>query len=493
MTRLVQTVLLLIFFQGSLLAQATYTVALKPGAATGKDTWVYDRNGRRDQAYGKDPSLLLNAWTGNGRQFHTSAFLQFDLSILPRNAVIESARLHLYSDPSSNTGYGDGHHGNNNAFFIRRVTGPWREEATTFNQQPTVTSVGQVLVPGPTSKSQDFTDLNVTGLVQEMQRQGNYGFHLQLRGTHPYNCVALASSDHPEAGRHPKLVITYSSTNCGTFTTSEKNGQDANIFSRNPDRKSGLGQYLTTYAWTHHLRPSWKRSFLEFDLAEIPRAATITSANLYLYFSPGNQDMYGGHHGDNSLQLNPVTAYWNEAQITWNNQPAIDELLSFTVAATPSKQADFLGTDITRLIQHLQLEENTFGFSIRMAAPRHYKGVMLASGNHPEAAYHPVLQVCWEEAAATDRSSPPLIRLFPNPTEGHFTLDLTQIPPGKFSYRVIDVQGRERVSPTPIQGREVTPFNLSYLPRGVYVVACYLDGSLYTTNKVIIRQTIVRP
>ena len=57
-------------------------------------------------------------------------------------------------------------------------------------------------------------------------------------------------------------------------------------------------------------------SFVEFDTSVLPAGAQIESAELVLYF-------HGNYDGERTVELGRVEGSWDEATLTWNNQPAI--------------------------------------------------------------------------------------------------------------------------------------------------------------------------
>ena len=490
--------LYLLFFLplATLGAQDTYVVSLKPGVSSGADTWVYNRNDRRDDNYDHHPTLLLGGWTGGGIPFTVHAYLRFDLTALPPGAAIEAATLDLYHDPESTSGYGTGHHGDRTDFYVQRVTSAYESTAVTWNDRPEVTTDNQVLVTGPTEPRQDMLDIDVTDLVQDQLTYGNEGFQLRLADESPYTVVIAASANHPDGTLHPRLTITYSSADCGTFTLSDKFGQDANTWSGNPTNEYGLGQQLTVYNWTNQGAPAFKRAFLEFDLSAVPDDAELTAAELSLFFTPNNPDMYGSHHNSNALAAFPIVEPWNETSLTWNNQPAVDTDVSWIIPATENEQADIRNIDVLEMMTYLRATPGTHGFGLRIDQPGYYRGVMIASGQHSEPAYRPRLKVCWNRTTSTTADADgraPLLSVFPNPTTGRLTVDLSPVPAGQLTYDVIDLRGRSVVAPQTVTGRARTDVYLGGAPAGVYVLRCRLDGRPYAVRRVVVGKRLVRP
>jgi hypothetical protein len=190
---------------------AATCITLQPNAASGKDSYVESAN----------PTIALGATgvdfpairgTNGGNPAEDKAFIQFDLSSVPANAVIQSATYTLYANTTTlfGTPAGTSTFGTANACYVKRVTSSWTEAGLTWNNQPTVTSIDQVLLPQSTSANQNY-DLNVTTFVQfwVQNPSQNYGMDLEIITPNTYNGHLFCSSDHSDASKHPKLVICY--------------------------------------------------------------------------------------------------------------------------------------------------------------------------------------------------------------------------------------------------------------------------------------------
>ena len=133
-------------------------------------------------------STALWVSTPNGHY----AFVEFDLAVLPADAVVSNAELRLeYVSVAS---------GPNNV-EVGRVGGAWDESTLTWDTQPAITWGGSVQAVAATG----VVGWDVTGLVSAWVNgtQPNYGFG--LRGDSG-NLVAATSK---ETGIAPKLIITY--------------------------------------------------------------------------------------------------------------------------------------------------------------------------------------------------------------------------------------------------------------------------------------------
>ena len=157
-----------------------------------------------------DKDLDAGAWTFNGITGYIRGAFKFDLSGIPPNATIASAKLTLYSihDPT-NGDLVNANSGSDNSMFIRRITSSWNGNTVTWQTQPTTTTTDQILVPHTNQAFLDLTDLDVTSMIDAMRTSGDYGFMLTLQNEVIYTIRQFCSPTHADASKHPKLVIEY--------------------------------------------------------------------------------------------------------------------------------------------------------------------------------------------------------------------------------------------------------------------------------------------
>ncbi len=200
------TIVIILFFISKAYAQTTVTLE---SGSNGEDASVQTDFPSTNKGNGSN--FLSATWTCGGNLCLDRSLVQFDLSAVPTGAVLVTAYLSLYADNNSVLGYnGTPTYGSNNAAWLRRVTSTWQENTVTWNNQPTTTTINQITLSQSTSTSQDYLNIDVTKLIQDMLANGNNGFMLmQKNEINYYNSLIFCSGEHPNSSKHPKLVITY--------------------------------------------------------------------------------------------------------------------------------------------------------------------------------------------------------------------------------------------------------------------------------------------
>jgi hypothetical protein len=162
-----------------------------------------------DNSYAHHPQLDADAWTTGGSPHTVRGIFKMDLSGLPANAKIVSAKLSLYSTPNPvNGNLVNPNFGTDNAMYIQRVTSDWNTTVK-FATLPSTDAVGQILIPHTNFSSFDLIDVDVTNQVKSMVQTNNYGWIIRLVNESIYNSRQFASSWHSDVTKHPKLVIEY--------------------------------------------------------------------------------------------------------------------------------------------------------------------------------------------------------------------------------------------------------------------------------------------
>lgn len=154
--------------------------------------------------------FVAQAWTSGGTPFYVRSAVKFDLSSIPSNATIVSAKLSLYSNPTPTNGNQmTANSGSSNALLIRRITSSWTANVDTWASQPGTDPATQVVVPHTDQPFLDLIDVDVKSIVQAQVSGGNYGFMLQLQNETIYNARQFCTSWNTNTAKHPKLVVVY--------------------------------------------------------------------------------------------------------------------------------------------------------------------------------------------------------------------------------------------------------------------------------------------
>jgi PKD repeat protein len=182
------------------------TLVLQPGPE-GKDAKFCSIT--PDQSNGNVYSFVSMAWTHSGEPGNHRSVIEFDLSDIPPGGEILNARLNLYF--AIMPGYPTQHTGNNES-YLQLITEEWQEETVTWNNQPSVTTEGQVYLPASTQPHQDYRNIDVTELIRKMydEPQNYHGFLFRLITEEYYRCLVFASGDYmDDPALRPKLEIIY--------------------------------------------------------------------------------------------------------------------------------------------------------------------------------------------------------------------------------------------------------------------------------------------
>jgi len=162
------------------------------------------------RGYPSSPEISGIAWTGNLKKIKGRGFIDFDLSTLPEGIELKSASLSLYSIVSMHNG-NHSTSGGSNESVLQRVISDWDVKTLNWSNQPYTTSVNEVILIESISENEDYLDIDITALVQDIleDRECSFGFMLRLVEEMYYRKMIFASTDYLDSSKHPTLQIIY--------------------------------------------------------------------------------------------------------------------------------------------------------------------------------------------------------------------------------------------------------------------------------------------
>jgi hypothetical protein len=182
------------YINWSLTFASEQTLTLQPG----KDSYVYDPY--PNDNYGNDDDL----YAGARAMGVCRSYLQFNIDLLPENAVILNARVGLYY--FYNAPY------NPVQIGAYPVLGAWNETGITWNDQPVFATVPVGTYTFPDTPTGDYRYVPITELVRSWWNgsQANFGVMLKSDSEPSWEgWVGFYSSERSITSQRPKVVITY--------------------------------------------------------------------------------------------------------------------------------------------------------------------------------------------------------------------------------------------------------------------------------------------
>jgi len=185
------------------------SIILQPDGNKGKDAFLFDMN--PDQNYGNHEDFAAIAWTNSGIPVKVRGLIEFDLSGIPANAIIDSAYLSLYSYDSPSNGSHSTLSGTN-AGILLRIIDNWTESDVTWNNQPMTSDRNIVFLKESSESIQHYLNINVTSLVKDATSETavKFGVMIRLVEEEYYRRLVFASSDNENSELHPSLCVYYS-------------------------------------------------------------------------------------------------------------------------------------------------------------------------------------------------------------------------------------------------------------------------------------------
>lgn len=189
--------------------QEKVSILLQPAKDVSIEDYPHENYSNRN--WRKSPSISAIAWTAEGTPLVTRTMIYFNLKDIPARAIIVDAKLSLFAYDAPSQGTGHSTLSGSNTCLLQRIVSRWNEKKVTWNTQPTTTIENQVTIPASMNDMQDYKDIDITRLIQDIRKQKskNFGFMLKLKNEEFYRRMIFASSDVPDENKKPTLTITY--------------------------------------------------------------------------------------------------------------------------------------------------------------------------------------------------------------------------------------------------------------------------------------------
>ncbi len=171
-------------------------------------------------------------------------------------------------------------------------------------------------------------------------------------------------------------------------------GKDAIIRSSDPDQNYSDEIELTVNVTAAQGPPLIQRALFEFDLSKIPDGSEILMAYLSLWYAEGSDSVHSVATGPNTAFLQRITTSWDEATVTWSNQPSSIITNRVVINSSSEPEEDYPEIDATLLVQDMiDNRENSFGFLLLLETEEGVRGLYFASSDHPDPELRPRLHV----------------------------------------------------------------------------------------------------
>lgn len=179
---------------------------------------THDGQNTANTNYGTAPqnaAYSITASNGTPSGNNNRALIHFDLSGIPTTATVTSAFVSLYA--RGQNGILNGHTGTANSCYLARVTAPWSDQTVTWNNQPATTLTDAATLLPSTGPLQDYFNIDVTAMVQDMvtNPSTNHGFQLSLINEQETNALIFQSLECGDSTKFPTLDVNIL---CGEVT-----------------------------------------------------------------------------------------------------------------------------------------------------------------------------------------------------------------------------------------------------------------------------------
>lgn len=149
-------------------------------------------------------------------------------------------------------------------------------------------------------------------------------------------------------------------------------------------------QSFIAAAWTYNGIEGVGRSFIQFDLPQLPDTITNFQARLNLYYDSTSGHV--GHGGDNTCRLERIIEDWTESGVMWYHQPAVTSENAIILPTSVTEDQDYPDIDVTNLVKDMYAHpDSSFGFRLSLITEEIYRSMILASSDHSDTNLWPSL------------------------------------------------------------------------------------------------------
>lgn len=266
--------------------------------------------------------------------------------------------------------------------------------------------------------------------------------------------------------------------------------EDVHVLSILPDENPSTTLAVVPYAWTQSGVENIARPFIRFDLSSLPDGAKIEEALLVYYYDPFSITAQSDHSSDNGFFIRRVTGAWDEFGIKWNNQPPTTTVNQVYVPPAVYSRQNYV-INVTELIKDILADSVTGNQGVRLHLEKEapFRVVVVASSKHPDISRHPQLWINYSDGLVGTSDDEPefqasIFKVYPNPSSGQFTISSDQVPHGKFSARLYNLEGK-----LVLEQALAGSFSFVYansLPPGTYVLKISSDAGYEQEEKIVL-------
>lgn len=256
----------------------------------------------------------------------------------------------------------------------------------------------------------------------------------------------------------------------------------------------GLGEFIIAHTQsTTSGKINTGRSFLSFDLPDIPANFKIIEATLSLYkYSKPITATYSGNEGFNSTFLNRIVSDWGEFTVNWNNQPAISSINQVVLPGSNSLHQDYLDIPVLELGKDMYtFKSESFGISIRLVNESSKNVIYFSSSEVFDDTKWPLLKIIIADKTATNSLvNPDQVKIGPNPLIGNLNISFLEDFAG-VNYLVLlsNSLGATLISKNSLNVNfGQTSMDVSHLSSRFYYVEILDQSGVLVFSKTIIKQ-----